>query len=780
MKSSKVISTTALVLGGLMVTTSNQMTAHADTEGQATTNQVVSSQSASTPQASQAVTSYTASQATVASQAASQSATATQSYATQLENDPAKTAEQEQQAAKDKQTASNAKADQTLNDAKSTASNVQSQAVQQAHSDKVTADKQATATKNEAESNAQTAKNTADANALSSKQAADKQAANDKDSAIKQAQSGKVDGKYAQAVKDAQNQLTADTNTVNQANQNKDTAYTATPGYNKDGNTTLTGIHSIQSEKNLPTTLADPHVPASDVDDQVIYPYYQEALKNDNSAVVNGKLTDSQQKELADYAITLINSWRKSQGLNHVIWSRQTQDATIEAAHLREKNKLGYNHSNMNTNNYITMKTEINKLGLNFDRENLGPYENDGQPVTMNKLKIRILNALTGMIYQDGGGAEWGHRQTFIDAEGLGFSVQYNENTSTSDIISYVFVIQAYKAIDGGKLSDEQSSMTPTSAQTIEASRTSGGATKAQLQAVENDKVTLANAQKALTDVTNAANQSIATQLANINDTYEKALRANSAEYQTRLSTADNVYKQAITSAEQTYSNALAKNTANETAKIQQAQSAYNTVIAKATATHDAAIKQAQQTYDAEYAAAHDETPAERTARHAKMLAAFKANEATKLANLKAQQAIDLKNFKAQQTAMSKAADQVKAGTHSTTIKTNTKQPNTHTAKPTPQAATDTVSIMSDTVGEQETDAPVLLHQGTPEHTVSVLVPTVKSVQRHGETPEQPAGQAKSTLPQTNESSVAPISLIGVALLGLLGLSYRGLRRKVR
>ncbi|MDO7804829.1 SEC10/PgrA surface exclusion domain-containing protein [Lactiplantibacillus pentosus] len=774
MKSSKVISTTALVLGGLMVTTSNQMTAHADTEGQATTNQVVSPQSASTPQASQAVTSYTASQATVASQAASQSATATQSYASQLENDPAKTAEQEQQAAKDKQTASNAKADQTLNEAKSTASNVQSQAVQQAHSDKATADKQATATKNEAESNAQTAKNTADANALSSKQSADKQAANDKDSAIKQAQSGKVDGKYAQAVKDAQNQLTADTNTVNQANQNKETVYTATPGYNKDGNTTLTGIHSIQSEKNLPTTLADPHVPASDVNDPVYYDYYQEALKNDNSDKITGDLTNSQQKELADYAVTLINSWRKSQGLNPVIWTQQSQDAAVEIAKIRNNNGVDTNHTTTNNTVLGQANSIANKYGLSRNSENLAFYGFDGT-LTMNKLKIQLLNSISGLIYQDGA-SNWGHRDNLRKWDLMGFSIEHNTNGASSSILPYIFVFEGFK--DNNTVT--QTVLTPTSAQTIEASRTNGGATQAQLQAVENDKVTLANAQKALTDATNVANQSIATQLTNINNTYEKALRANSAEYQTRLSTADNVYKQAIASAEQTYSNALAKNAANETAKIQQAQSAYNTAIAKATATHDAAIKQAQQTYDTEYAAAHDETPAERTARHAKMLAAFKANEATKLANLKAQQATDLKNFKAQQTAMSKATDQVKAGTHSITIKTNTKQSNTHTAKQTPQAATDTVSIKSDTVGEQETDAPVLLHQGTPEHTVSVLVPTVKSVQRHGETPEQPAGQAKSTLPQTNESSVAPISLIGVALLGLLGLSYRGLRRKVR
>ncbi|MBU7446946.1 MULTISPECIES: SEC10/PgrA surface exclusion domain-containing protein [Lactiplantibacillus] len=745
MKSSKVISTTALVLGGLMVTTSNQMTAHADTEGQATTNQVVSPQSASTPQASQAVTSYTASQATVASQAASQSATATQSYASQLENDPAKTAEQEQQAAKDKQTASNAKADQALNDAKSTASNVQSQAVQQAHSDKETADKQA---------------------------------ANDKDSATKQAQSGKVDGKYAQAVKDAQNQLTADTNTVNQANQNKTTAYVATPATSTADS--LIGQHDIQSEKNLPTKITDPNLPnniANNPEADAIG-YYGYTLNDDTSEKINGKLTDSQQNELADYAITLINSWRKTQGLNPTQWTQQSQDAAIEVTRLRENVKIGFNHNFQVSSVMGQVELIANKYGLTKSMENLvAATVLDNDNLTMNKLKAIILNHITAMIYQDAH-SKWGHKTTFINAKYFGFGVQYNTNATDGGVLPYVFVYDTFDKNDDSSIT--QTVLTPTSAQTIEASRTSGGATKAQLQAVENDKVTLANAQKALTDATNAANQSIAPQLANINDTYEKTLRANSAEYQTRLSTADNVYKQAIASAEQNYSNALAKNAANETAKIQQAQSAYNTAVAKATATHDAAIKQAQQTYDAEYAAAYDETPAERTARHAKMLAAFKANEATKLANLKAQQATDLKNFKAQQTAMSKAADQVKAGTHSTTIKTNTKQPNTHTAKQTPQAATDAVSIKSGTVGEQETDAPVLLHQGTPEHTVSVLVPTVKSVQRHGETPDQPSGQAKLTLPQTNESSVAPISLIGVALLGLLGLSYRGLRRKVR
>jgi len=117
MNKSKVISTTALVLGGLMATTGTQTLVHADTVGQATTGTQTTKSaptSASCPeevQASQTVTSYATSQGVVASQAASQATSDTQSYASQLDTDPAKTADQERTDATNAKTAADAAAD---------------------------------------------------------------------------------------------------------------------------------------------------------------------------------------------------------------------------------------------------------------------------------------------------------------------------------------------------------------------------------------------------------------------------------------------------------------------------------------------------------------------------------------------------------------------------------------------------------------------------------------------------------------------------------------------
>lgn len=730
----------------------------------------------------------------MASQAASQSITDTQSYAAQLAKDPAQTATQVRQVAADTKTAATSVANQQLTNATSAAKQVQSQAVKTAQTDQTTADQQAATTKSMTTSQAVTAKKTADANALSSKQAADKQVASDKDSAIKQAQSGKIDGKYANAVTDANNQLDADLDAVDEAEQNKTTAYTATPGYNKDGSTTLTGVHSIQSEKNLPTTLADPHVPVSDVNDSAYYDYYQEALKNDNSAKITGDLTNSQQNELADYAVTLINSWRKAQGLNSVIWTQQSQDAAVEIAKIRNNNGVDTNHTTTNNTVLGQANSIANKYGLSRNSENLGFSGFDGT-LSMNKLKIALLNAISGMIYQDGV-SNWGHRNNLRDWTLMGFSIEHNTNGASSSIFPYIFVFEGFK--DSNTVT--QTVLTPTSAQTIEASRTTGGATKAQLQAVANDKVTLANAQKALTDATNTANQSIATQLANINDTYEKALRANSVEYQTRLSVADDIYKQAIASAEQTYSDALAKNAANKTTKLQQAQSAYETAIAKATAIHDATIKQAQQTYETAYANAHDETLVERAARHGKLLAAFEANETSKLATLKTKQAIDLNSFKAKQDQLvadflasqvvkkqqPAAVEQdqqvhIQTGTPKTTTNKTIKELNTLPAK-LQTTATHGGRVGTDSVQTEQADAvAVNLHTNTPKKAVSALLPAMKSGQRDNRTMGNSNDQSKhAVLPQTDESTTMPINLWGIVLLGLLGLSYRGLRRKVR
>lgn len=786
MNKSKVISTTALVLGGLMATTGTQTLVHADTVGQATTGTQTTKSaptSASCPeevQASQTVTSYATSQGVVASQAASQATSDTQSYASQLDTDPAKTADQERTDATNAKTAADAAADKTLTTDSNNAANVQSQATQQAHNNKTNADNQAATNQATTEANAKTAKDQADANAATTKTNADAQAAKTKADEMSQAQSGKLDPKYTVAVTDAQNQLNADQAAVDQANASATTAYTATPGYN-GGTAMLTGIHSIQSEKNLPTTLADPNIPASDVNN-IPYDFYQEALKNDTSDKINGDLTDSQQKELADYAITLINSWRKNQGLDPVVWTQQAQDANLEIVKLRETNKMGDTHNYTNTDVLTQAQAIMAKYDLQAYHENLGTMSNYNN-LTMNKLKIGILNSISAMIYQDGL-SNWGHREAFRGAQLIGMSVQYNTGASDSDMFPYVFVFESFNSQDGETLTTEPTALTPTSAQTIEALRTSGGATAAQLQAVANDKVAVTNAQQALTDATNAVNQTIASQLTTINNKYTAQLQANADAYQATLAQNETTYQNALAAAGQTYSDALTANTANETAQIAQAQTDYDTAIAKATTAHDAAIAAAQKTFDTAYAAAHDETPAERDARHAELLTAFKASVDTKLTNLKTQQAVDFAAFKAAQdklVADCLASHQTASGDgNQTASKPTTTTDGTSQTTTTDQGdQLNPQTTTTATTKQHNNIVPLNVRKTAAKQPVSVVLPNVKPV---SDSRVQPAAATKTTrLPQTSERRHgASASLFGLMLLSLSSLGYGLLRRKVR
>lgn len=788
MKSSQVISTTALVLGGLIATTGTQTIVHADSVGPAATGAKTSKVTATSAscekavQASQAVTSYATSQAGVASQAASQATTDTQSYASQLETDPAKTAAQEQAEATEAKNKADSAADQALTVATTNASNVQSQATKQAQTDKANADTQAATDKTATENQAQATKNQADANALTAKTNADTQAAGNKASEIEQAQSGKLDSKYTTAVTNAQNKLNSDQAAVDKANADASTAYVATPATNsKDAQT---GIHDIQSEKNLPTAIVDPKLSDADTNDtENVIRFYGEDLKNDDSAVITGSLTDSQQNELADYAITLINSWRKTQGLNPIIWTQQAQDATVAVAKMREANKLGIKHTAMDSPSYGELNNISSSEGLSYAQENLAFVDALHDKITMGLMKVRILNEITGMIYQDAF-SNWGHKDNLENMQYMGFSVQTNSNTDTSNIFPYVLVFDGYTEISENNVlythSVTPTVLTPTSAQTIEASRTSGGATQAQLQVVANDKTALANAQQALTDAKNVVNQSIASQLTAINDNYVKQLQANADAYQAQLTQNDTSYKNALAAAAQTYADTLAANAANEPAKIAQAKANYDAAIAKAQTAYDTAIAAAQQTFETAYAAAHDETPAERDARHVELLTAFKASEAAKLANLKQQQAVDLAAFKAAQDKL--VADCLASHQTDQTGKPTTTKPattNDANGQPVTNQATDQLNSGTTvtTTGRPGGTVPVSLRTSAAKQSVSVVLQNVKPVN---------AAQARHTtvakaaiLPQTGERRHgASASLFGLMLLSLSSLGYGLLRRK--
>lgn len=641
--------------------------------------------------ASQAVNSYANSQQAVASQAASQSATDTTSYANSLANDPAKTADEARQAAKDQlnkdtnkantdysnaqsaansaQQDANQKATDTKNQADANAANDYANANQKTADTKSKADKAAQDAKDKAIKDAGTKKNTAETNATNTKANADKQAKDKqtKDTNAARAERDKgLDKHYQSDIDNATSSLQNAQQAVTDAEAR--IPVTATPAYSADGKAALTKGHVINNEGSLPTVITNPNIPVSAQSD-ISYDYYGWISKNDNSEVINGDLTDSQQKELADYAVTLVNSWRTSQGLAPVVWSQQVQDATVAIMKLRQSSSLlGMSHTYTDDNVDNQVKELSNNYGLSYDRENLASYNYDGQ-VTMASMKADILNLVSAMIYQDGG-SSWGHRKTFQNAIGMGFAAQYNTKAD-KDMFPYVLVFETFDSEDGKALSTEQTSMTNNAAQEIQAVKDSFGPTKAQLQAVTDGQTAVANAKKAMNDALGNKLTVYNATMSTINKTFNDQMTANDSAYQSVIKNAETTYANEIATANTNYANAMAYNDAtakasyksaedtrtaqlakaqsNYDSAVKQAQTVHDTAIAQATATHDEALKTAQSTYETAYNAAHDETPAERDARHAKMMDAFKASEADKLAKLATQQASDLKAFKAEQ-----------------------------------------------------------------------------------------------------------------------------------
>ena len=656
-------------------------------------SQAASQATATSQAASQAVDSYATSQQAVASQAASQSATDTASYASSVASDPAKTADQERQQAKDTLNKDTNKANTDYAKAQSSAQNTQNQANKQAtekqnqansqakdnfnkasqaaDSNKTAADKAAKDAQNKAISDATHKKNAAESKATSTKTSADK-AASDKQSkdtkAARHERDKGLDSKYQTNIDNATNKLDEDSDAVDEAEENIPATVTPTT----DTNSSSDKAHDVKSEGNLPTSIIDPKLPSSVTNDANAddVNFYGDSMSQDNSQVINGSLTDSQQKELADYAVTLVNSWRKAQGLKPVIWSKQVQDATTEIARLREKYQLGSNHTMTNNTASEAADKVADKYGLYDNSENLGYVDSLHTSFTMGLMKQKILLALTAMIYQDAD-SNWGHKKNLTNFEGMGFAVQYNTNPNDGPLFPYVLVFEGYTSADGKALANEQTSMPNNAVQVIQAAKDSFGPTKAQLQAVENDKAAVKAAKQAMSDALGNKLTVYNNTMAKITKTYNDSIASNNATYQAAIQKAESTYANEVATANTNYANALKQNQSAHDAAVKQAQSNYDTAVKQAQSNYDTAVKQAQATHDSSvakaskahdtalataqstyktaYAAAHDETPAELKARHAKMMDAFKASEADKLAKLATQQAADLKAFKAKE-----------------------------------------------------------------------------------------------------------------------------------
>lgn len=373
---------------------------------------------------------------------------------------------------------------------------------------------------------------------------------------------------------------------------------------------------SVNEVGNLPTKITDPKIPSNHVNDQGYIDYYQYFGDNDKTPEIKGTPTDIQQNELADYAVTLVNSYRATQGKAPVRWTKENQKAVIASAKAREEANAGFKHTAY-LGNSATTKTDEAYAAQNlwFAGENLdvSPYSD----LTMLSAKVNLLNVITAMIYQDGAYGN-GHRNNFMkDDQIMGFAMQ-KDNTGDWP---YVVIFQNAAISDNLDLTTD---IQTTSTQAIETAR--GGNTQANKQA-------LADAQAKLAQV--KANN--ATALSNLQ-----------AKNQTAIDNINQAYADAIAQIKANHDSAISQNATNYANKIAS-------IKADATAKHDDNATKLAETlanlktdYETTIASIKDLSPEDLASKKATEKAAFDKAQATELATFEAQQAQDAKTFSAQ------------------------------------------------------------------------------------------------------------------------------------
>lgn len=635
----------------------------------------------------QAVADKSAQQATDYQNAQDQSAKDTSTEQTTLNNDPAISAQGQRDQAANKYDATKATADTTLSDTTQQAQQDQTAADQQ---DQTSSDQQAqqdqTSTVKQADSAQQTeiadanhtyqnVQEVADANqsaanqkASTDKVTADQQALNDKNTATTTAQSTHDNdasvAKDKQNVNDTQKQATSTQKVVDDIVA--DAPAVATPNTDiSDPAKAQIGDHVIHQEENLPSTLLDPKVPEANASD-TSYDYYGNGLEKDKSQVVSGQLSDAQQKELGDYSLTLLNSWRASQGLKPVIWTEATQKTAQEVAKARTSAGVGFQHTSRNPQTRQVLIDVAKSNGLNYDSENMGVYNGNPDHVTMLGLKLAILNGMTAMVYQDGD-ENFGHLTNFKNMESVGFAFQYNQSDDSYSF-PYVFILDGFTATDGSAMADKPDQLKATFADTYRANVNS---TSAQYKAAADAKQAFTDAKAQLVNDQKKADDVLTSKLAEIASDYAGKLQANKDTLNASVAHNQGIHDNAITNAkpihEQAIKDANAKHEATvnganakyETAikqasekfnkTISDAKTKHDSTIATATATHDKIVSDALKTRNQKIEAAKDETPEQRDARHAKTFAEFQEKESQKLAKLKSSQATELENLKSEQ-----------------------------------------------------------------------------------------------------------------------------------
>ncbi|MCK8605697.1 SEC10/PgrA surface exclusion domain-containing protein [Leuconostoc citreum] len=505
-------------------------------------------------------------------------------------------------------------------------------------------------TNNNAESVANAKQAQANKDAKAKQTQADSASLNTQQQAIADAQKAHDNNATVQAnqaqVKASQDDYAAKQKIVNDILAN--TPYVATPTNNlTDDAVMYDEQNKIHRTENLPTELKQPKYNERQDKGYGKFPLYQAVLDQDTSEKVNGALTDAQQKELADYALTLINSWRKSQNLKPVIWTQGTQDVTVTSSKLRANLNMGFDHTPSDL-----IRPAATAAGLWSKGENMGVVSKS-ETLTMNNLRVAILDALTNMIYFDASSANL-HRLNFEKAEYMGFAVQPNTNTKYPNY-AYYTLFGLFGSNDSRPVESLSPVLTPTFASTY---RANVNPSQAQYQAATTSKNKLATDEATLANSVKVNDEAFANQTKAINNTYNDAVKAHETTYNeavqqsqvTRdyeVNNAQSIHDAAIKLANDSYDANMAQINKDKTDKLNEIATTAENQLQNIKTQYDKAAAQAKSTFDTEYAAAKDETESDRQARHERLLADFKAKEAQKLSDLENRLANELVAFKA-------------------------------------------------------------------------------------------------------------------------------------
>lgn len=295
--------------------------------------------------------------------------------------------------------------------------------------------------------------------------------------------------------------------------------YVATPNTNhKDPSKAYTGKHVISRREHLPTKIVDPKVPHVMRNDASTFAYYGYVNSPaDKTAKVNGKLTAKQQQEISNYALTLVNSYLKQQGLAPVKRSQNMDTHMKTLINRREVARIGFEHTNWG----FAEQTFKKSTGLDYNGENLGGILADTS-TTMLELKVGVLNSITTMIYQDGH-AKWGHRELFKKSAGKQVSAGVERNNgSYSEWFGYMFVFGTANTLGNVNLQNKPVNFATTYRQSL-----------APRKALNNLNV----AKKRLT----ALNKQIKSRNVSLQKNMKKKFSANAAQFNKAKQQADRV-----------------------------------------------------------------------------------------------------------------------------------------------------------------------------------------------------------------------------------------------